>query len=231
VGYNATVDFKAMADAMLPVINQWKNQAYGILIDPKKAKTVTNIQAGTRTVIQVPIGSGPMRIQPIKTDLTARNQTNDTTTRPVQFWLDFPDLGTIPDIYPGLEIVVTNGGNDPYSVNYQYSVTGAMNSSMAWQRTVNTITNMESRPSYQWAYLTGNINVAGSLASVQYESAPGAWSTYFTELIPAKVVHIPVFVGVNYRVTFSKQGYTSQTTASQTPVVFQSNDIGTITLV
>lgn len=235
MGYVPSLDAGALAELMKPAINLWKNQGYCILIDPTKAISLTNITAGTKTTIQFPLGSGPTRIQPLKRPLTARNQTNDTTNRTVEFWLDFPKDKTIPDLRPGLEIVVTNGGNDPYSVNYQYVISGATNSTIAWQRTVMTNTNMEIRPNYQWAFLTGTIvNASGPLSgvtiTVQYQSTPGVWLPYTSNTTYDGTYRVPVFTGTSYRLIFSKVGYTSQTTGTLIPIVFTDTSAGSITL-
>ena len=235
MGYVPSLDAGALAELMKPAINLWKNQGYCILIDPTKAISLTNITAGTKTTIQFPLGSGPTRIQPLKRPLTARNQTNDTTSRTVEFWLDFPKDRAIPDLRPGLEIVVTNGGNDPYSINYQYVISGATNSTIAWQRTVMTNTNMEIRPNYQWAFLTGTVaNASGPLSgvtvTVQYQSTPGVWVPYTANITYDGTYRVPVFVGTTYRLIFSKAGYTSQTTGVITPIVFTDTNSGSIIL-
>ena len=236
MGYVPSLDAGALAELMKPAINLWKNQGYCIIIDPSKSISTTNIAAGTKATIQFPLGSGPTRIQPLKRPLTARNQTNDTTTRVVQFWLDFPKDASIPDLRPGLEIVVTNGGNDPYNVYYQYVISGATNSTIAWQRTVDTMANMEVRPSYQWAFITGTIaNTTGPLSgvavTVQYQSSPGVWLAYTNNLTYDGTYRVPVFMGTTYRLVFSKAGYTTQTTGVITPVVFTDTSGGNITLV
>lgn len=235
MGYVPIMDANAVADMMKPAINLWKNQAYCIIIDPSQSIITSNITAGTKSTIQFPLGSGPTRIQSLKRPLNARNQTNDTTTRVIQFWLDFPKDKTLPDMKAGLEIIVTNGGTDPYSSNYQYVVTGATNSSIAWQRTVQTLSNMETRPNYQWAFLTGTIaNVSGPLSGVtvtaQYQSTPGVWLAYTSNVTYDGTYRVPVFMGTTYRLTFSKTGYTSQTTGVITPVVFTDTNAGNMTL-
>lgn len=235
MGYVPVLDAGALAELMKPAINLWKNQGYCIIIDPTNSVSTTNIAVGTKSVVQFPLGSGPTRIQQLKRPLTARNQTNDTTNRVIEFWLDFPKDRTIPDLKPGLEIVVTNGGNDPYSINYQYVISGATNSTIAWQRTVQTMTNMEARPNYQWAFLTGTIaNINGPLSGVtvtaQYQSTPGVWLAYTSNVTYDGSYRLPVFMGTTYRLTFSKTGYTSQTTGVITPIVFTDTASGNITL-
>ena len=235
MGYVPSMDAAALADSMKQAINLWKNQGFCIIIDPSKSITTSNIAAGTKSTIQFPLGCGPTRIQSLKRPLNARNQTNDTTTRVIQFWLDFPKDQSLPDVKAGLEIIVTNGGNDPYSANYQYVVTGATNSTIAWQRTVQALSNMETRPNYQWAFLTGTIvNASGPLSGVtvtaQYQSTPGVWLPYTSSVTYDGTYRIPVFMGTSYRLIFSRTGYTSQTTGAIVPIVFTDTSAGSITL-
>lgn len=212
VGYSPVIDFDAMAESMRPIINSWKNQGYCIIVDPNATIRSRDILAGTSAVMPIPLGSGPCRIQPIKSNLTERNQTNDTDARTIQFWLDFPKDQTIPDIRPGFEIIVTNGGNDPYLSSYQYPVIGAMNSSMAWQRTIQATVNMEAQPQYKWSFLLGRIsNAVGVTVLIEYQDINLAWQTYLTEVTTSNTYHIPIFFGGSYRATYSKSGYIPQT--------------------
>lgn len=118
------------------------------IIDPTLIETATDIKAGTMTVINDGrVWSGYARIQPIRNTVNSWRATNPTTTRIVQFWVEFPDEQEI-DLRPGLRIAVEFGGNDPWLTEYQYVVVGALNSSQAWQRTIDTQVDLENRPDY-----------------------------------------------------------------------------------
>lgn len=142
-------DVVAWREFMRPLVTPWIRQAWIAIIDPT-TKTITEdeVTGAIEDVEIEPIWTGYSRVQPLRTDVTIKKAIDSTTQRTVQFWIDFPADGEIPDIKPGLEIVVVQGLNDPYLELYKYLVVGSLNSSMAWQRTINTIVNEESRPNY-----------------------------------------------------------------------------------
>ncbi len=144
-------DPRAYADFIRPLMRPWiEHQAWCSIYDPIAGRTVTEdpVTGAVTNVTITPAFTGWMRVQPMRTDLTIKRAIDNTTTRRVQFWpLDFPKDGLI-DIRPGFEIVVIQCQNDPQLTKYQYVVDGAMNSSLAWNRTITTSVNEESRPKY-----------------------------------------------------------------------------------
>jgi len=142
-------DAQGYLDFMRPLLKPWIEQAWVAIIDPL-AKVVVR-DSVTEAILSVtvePLWVGWSRVQPLRTDVTVKKAVDSTTQRTVQFWIDFPADETIPDVRPGYEMVVIDGGNDPYLLLNKYVVTGALNSSMAWQRTINTFVDLESRPNY-----------------------------------------------------------------------------------
>lgn len=123
------------------------DKAWIHVIDPSTITSTLNVDTGVMTVSAYPVWSGYARIQPIRNSVTTWRATNPTSTRIVQFWVDFPDRQVI-DFKPGLRIAVERGGNDPWLTEYQYTVVGALNSTQAWQRTVDTQVDLENRPNY-----------------------------------------------------------------------------------
>lgn len=145
-------DAPAVAEFMRPFVEPWfKKQAWVHLIDPQTRVVDTDMDTGVTTVLVTPIWSGWARVKPLRTALNSKQPYNATTTRVVQFWLDFPKDGTLPDIRAGLEFAVEDGVNDPALKLHQFVVTGAINGHDAWQRTVETVVNFESRPNYNTA--------------------------------------------------------------------------------
>lgn len=145
-------DADSMAEFMRPLIEPWfKQQAWVHLLNPKDRVTDTNWETGKTEALWEPVWSGWARVKPLRTALNSKRAVNDTTTRVVQFWVDFPKDSTIGDIAPGWEIAVHDGLNDPQLRNYQYYVTGAINGSDAWQRTIETVVDLESRPNYDFS--------------------------------------------------------------------------------
>jgi hypothetical protein len=148
--------FAAMREYMRPHIEPFTEPAdenandkgWIHIIDPTQTIIDTDFDTGVRTVIVVPLWSGYARIQPIRNSVSTWRASNPTTTRIVQFWPeDFPDEQDI-DLKPGLRIAVEEGGNDPWLAKYQYTIIGALNSSQAWQRTIDTQVDLENRPNY-----------------------------------------------------------------------------------
>lgn len=138
----------AFAEWMKPAVEPWiDNQAWIHLIDPDDINTTYDPATGMTATVE-PIWSGWSRIQPIRNSVNSFRQANPTTTRIVQFWVEFPKDEDIPDFRSGLRIAVQNGVNDPYLELYQYIIVGSMNSSLAWQRTIDTVVDTESRPNY-----------------------------------------------------------------------------------
>lgn len=142
-------DVVAYREFMRPLLAPWIHQAWVAIVDPLQKVVVRDDITGAVTSVTIePIWTGWSRVQPLRTALNVKKAVNSTTTRVIQFWVDFPVDQTIPDIRPGLEIVVMDGLNDPFLTEYEYLVTGSENSSMAWQRTIETVVNLEGRPNY-----------------------------------------------------------------------------------
>jgi hypothetical protein len=138
-----------MRDKIMPFIKSPDPDDIGWIhiIDPTQITSTLNVDTGVMTVVATPIWSGYARIQPIRNSVSTWRATNPTTTRIVQFWVEFPEDQTI-DLKPGLRVAVELGGNDPWLTEYQYTIVGAINSSSAWQRTIDTQTDLENRPNY-----------------------------------------------------------------------------------
>lgn len=121
------------------------------VIDPTDITTSLNMAAGTQTVTVSPAWSGWARVQPLRNTVSAARASNPTTTRVVQFWVDDPETVTF-DFKPGLRLVVDGNvdgdNNDPELSRYLYVIVGALNSSQAWQRTIDTQVDLENRPNY-----------------------------------------------------------------------------------
>lgn len=145
------IDWDSIREVARPILNDFIDTgAWCSIIDPSATVEERHpITGSTISVTITPILTGWFRVQPLRTDNAVKRALDSTTQRAVQFWpQDFPVDGTLPDIKPGFEVVVMSCKADPQLQNYQYVVTGAINSSMAWNRTINTFTNLETRPNY-----------------------------------------------------------------------------------
>lgn len=147
-------NFKAVQEFMRPRVMPFINsgdddeiEGWIHILDPKLETRSMDVKAGTYSVQNTPIWSGNARIQPIRNTVSTQRAANPTTTRMVQFWIDFPPELDI-DVRPGLRIAVEIGGNDPWLTKYLYVVLGSLNSAQAWQRTIDTQVDLENRPNY-----------------------------------------------------------------------------------
>lgn len=183
-------DADGMAEFIRPWLEPWMKQAYAVLVDPTRQFSQYDVDTDEQIVVPYVVWFGDVRVQPLRTDLNSIRSVNDSTTRPVQFWLPFPKDNVVPDVRPGFQFAVTDGGNDPMLTKYMYSVTGSMNSSMAWQRTVNTITDMELRPDWDVSWVDVDAD-EGDTVEAQFQ-VDGVWRTSFAGV---GVAQVPVFEG------------------------------------
>lgn len=147
----AYADVAGYREALRPLVQPWLRQAWIAILDPITGKTETrdSVTGAVISVSWTPIWAGWARMQPLRNPLTLKRTIDSTETRSVQFQpLDYPADGTLPDIVPGFQVVVMQCEADPYATEYEYYVLGAMNSSMAWNRTIDCQVNQESRPGY-----------------------------------------------------------------------------------
>lgn len=114
-----------------------------VLIDPRITEPLPVI-----------VWSGLARVQPYRKDLNSPQVGNPTVVGTVRFQVDFTEDGPLPDIGTNFEVFVIpqalSGREypDPYISEYAHIVTSAMNSSMAWERTIETTVNTEAKPNY-----------------------------------------------------------------------------------
>jgi hypothetical protein len=128
----------------------YQGKAWVHLIDPTTiVRGPMDIAAGTTSISVTPVWSGWARVQPLRNTVSTWRASNPTTTRIVQFWVDDPETVTV-DFKPGLRFAVDPEieTNDPSHSQYLYVTLGGINSSQAWQRTVDTQVDLENRPNY-----------------------------------------------------------------------------------
>lgn len=140
-------DVAAIAEIVRPIITAWYSGEI-LIYNPSDNTKNINIDGGVFEVIVHPYWGGPARIQQLRRNLDSKQTTNDTTSRTVQFQCDYAKDGTLPDVLPGHEIIVINGGNNHLLTLGQFVISGTMNSSSAWQNTIITESNLEARPNY-----------------------------------------------------------------------------------
>lgn len=95
---------------------------------------------------------GWARYQPYRKDIPIAQVTNPTTTATARFQVDFTKDGVIPDIKTNWIVLIVNEPGveypDPRITGYVHVVTSAMNSSLAWVRTIETIVDTRTRENF-----------------------------------------------------------------------------------
>jgi hypothetical protein len=144
-GRGAEVAALGISDQMRDAVRLWEN-AHILIIDPGP----NSVYLRDKNPLAF-IWDGMARVQPYRREVPAAAVGNPTTNQSVRFQVDFSKDGVIPDIKTGWRVLVLNDVEipDPYISEYEHIVNSALNSSLAWVRTIETQVNTESRPSYQ----------------------------------------------------------------------------------
>lgn len=152
LGRGSEVDVLAISQEMRKAVRMWET-VYVIILDPgvNKSNYLNKNNAAF-------IWHGFARYQPYRKDIPIAQVTNPTTTATSRFQIDFDADGAIPEIKTNWEVWVvptalaytaTNieiaSYPDPDLSRYQWIVTSALNSSLAWQRTVECITDTKTK--------------------------------------------------------------------------------------
>lgn len=138
-GSNRRVDIAAISERMQPVVNAWQNGAIE-LIDPNINGGTYNVWTNQTTGREhTVLWSGPARIQPMRFPVLVSGQSEQVVYKSVRFQIplaaEFPD-GMIAR--EGLRIRVTDGGMFPDLERMLFVITSGINSSFAWNRTIET---------------------------------------------------------------------------------------------
>lgn len=139
---NSNVDFSAIAFEMGGTIANWFNASVQI-VDPNSSESTWDVYTNTEVTAEPTIlWEGRARIQPLSnyaTPVVGYVELSDRQVR-VNLPLDI-DAGFIRK---GLQIHVIDPGNDYMFSNQVMNITGAINSSYAWARTVMCIVDVKN---------------------------------------------------------------------------------------
>jgi len=153
--FNGSINFTKIGTEMSKTYEQWLNASIQI-VDPNVEEGTwnewTNQKTGGAPTV---IWSGPARIQHLISDRMYEVGFSQTAIRSirVQVPLDV-DAGFIRK---GLQIIVTDGGNDYELEQLQFVITSAINSSYAWGRTIEAEVDMKSVANSTWSSIAGNV--------------------------------------------------------------------------
>jgi hypothetical protein len=158
---NKPIDFSAIKVQMASTMHSWMNGSIQI-IDPNTGDATwnewTNEYAGGEPTV---LWSGPARIQHLRSETSSPVGYSELGIRGirVQIPLDI-EAGFIRK---GLQIIVTDGGNDYELEQLQFVITSAINSSYAWGRTIEAEVDIKSIANSTWSGIAGSV-VSGTTA-------------------------------------------------------------------
>lgn len=208
------INFSAISDEMRATMQHWFNATIQI-VDPNvedvEWDVYSNTQsAGTKTVIW----SGPARVQHLKNDSMPIVGYSQTNIRGIRIQLPYDaQLGLIRK---GLQVIVTDGGSDPVLEQLGFVITSSVNSSYAWNRTIECEVDLKSVSDSTWATIAGHVedDAGAPINNVivrSYHLANGIWLLdYETTTDVLGNYELPADAGVAVIVSASKNGFYNQ---------------------
>lgn len=148
-GRGSQLDIMAMSAEMRQAVRQWETCKVAILNPGTNSAYFAN-----KNPLAF-VWTGMARVQPYRREIAVAAPTNPTTTQTVRFQIDFSEDGAIPLLKTGYQIIVLTEaqGNteqpDPHLSEYVHVIQSSMNSSLAWNRTIETTVNTEIRNTFQ----------------------------------------------------------------------------------
>lgn len=139
---SGNIDFAAIAQEMRQTVARWYNATVEI-IDPNLGDQtwdpVTNTYSGDSDVV---VWSGAARIQPLGSDRMPDLTVTQGGIRGIR--VQVPYDAELPLIRKGLQVKVTDGGEDVVLESLQFVVSSAINSSYGWNRTIECDVDVKS---------------------------------------------------------------------------------------
>lgn len=228
--FNQSINFSTIGSEMAGTALPWMNATIQI-VDPNSGSGTwsewTNTKTGGSPTV---IWSGPARIQQLKSESNANVGYSDTTIRSIRVQVPLDDAAGF--IRKGLQVVVTDGGNDYELEELQFVITSAVNSSYAWLRTIEAEVDVKSVANNSWSTIAGNVSnstvpissatvrsfhLEDSLWLMDYETTTDVYGNY----------NLPADPGVAVAVVAVKTGYVTKYYNSQ--VSFATSNLVTPT--
>lgn len=134
VSSSQPIDMAAIAAQMRPTVALWYNAEIEI-IDPNAGEQTWDVETNEYIYDAADIiWSGSARIQPISQARTPDMVITQGSIQAIR--VQVPYDANLPLIRKGLEVKVTNGGEDKVLESLQFVVRAAINSSYGWNRTI-----------------------------------------------------------------------------------------------
>ena len=136
------IDFAAIAVAMRGTVARWYNAEIQI-IDPNTRDQTWDMETNTFTNSPATIlYTGAARIQPLREAKTPDMEITQGSIHGIR--VQVPYDASVGFIRKGLQVVVTNGGEDAILEDLQFTVRSAINSSYGWNRTIECDVDVKS---------------------------------------------------------------------------------------
>jgi hypothetical protein len=156
------MNFAAISTEMRKTMLPWMNATIQI-VDPNIAESnwdpFTNTETGGEPTV---IWQGKARIQQLTRFTPAEVGYDSTTNRKIRLQVPMdPALGFIRK---GLQVIVLDGGSDIELEQLQFVVMASINSSYAWNRTIECEVDLKSVANSTWSGIAGTVMNATSVA-------------------------------------------------------------------
>lgn len=211
--FNNGINFESIGSAMGYTALQWMNATIQI-VDPNLEDIVwdewTNTETGGEPTV---LWSGPARIQHLKSESIPVTGFSQISIRGIRVQIPLePATGFIRK---GLQIIVTDGGNDYELEQLQFIITSAINSSYAWLRTIEAEVDVKSVANSTWSSISGKVssnNIAINGATVRtFHHEDNLWiMDYETTTDSLGNYEIPADANVPVAVVVSASGYVTK---------------------
>jgi len=153
--FGGSIDFAKIGTEMAKTYSHWLNASIQIVdpnVDGGTWNEWTNEKTGGAPIV---LWSGRARIQHLTSENMYDVGYSQTSIRGIRVQIP---LGVQAGfIRKGLQIIVTDGGNDYELEQLQFVISSAINSSYAWGRTIEAEVDMKSVANSTWSGVAGNV--------------------------------------------------------------------------
>ena len=128
------INFEGIAEAMRETVAFWYNATVEV-VDPSTENLVWNISTNSYTGdADVTVWTGTARIQPVSMPTMVSNDIRETSVVSVR--IQIPYDNSLGLIRKGMSVRVTDGGENHYLEDLEFTIKSALNSSYGWNTTI-----------------------------------------------------------------------------------------------
>jgi hypothetical protein len=131
---SGNINFEGIAEAMRKTVAFWYNATVDV-VDPSTENLVWNISTNSYTGdAAVTVWTGTARIQPVSMPTIVSNDIRETSVVSVR--IQIPYDNSLDLIRKGMSVRVTDGGENHYLEDLEFTIKSALNSSYGWNTTI-----------------------------------------------------------------------------------------------